>query len=143
MSDHSRTMRMYTRTRRRYIKETCTTYSTAVGKTRPTARVVLEDAVRVGKSEDLEKTVNVELCKRRRENTSVCPGTRCLSGSRRKERGSTPYNARRNPQPRTGKHIRPPQKTNRRASESAHKRPDEVPRAVPLGLRRDLVHERQ
>ena len=57
MSDHSRTMRMYTRTRRRYIKETSKTYSTAVGKTRPTAPVVLEDGVRVGKSEDLELKV--------------------------------------------------------------------------------------
>ena len=59
MSDHSGTMRMYTRTRRRYIKETSTTYSTAVGKTRPTAPVVLEDAVRVGKSEDLELKVEL------------------------------------------------------------------------------------
>ena len=59
MSDHSRTMRMYTRTRRRYIKETSKTYSTAVGKTRPTARVVLEDAVRVGKKEDLELKVEL------------------------------------------------------------------------------------
>ena len=38
-------------------KMSMSTCSNAVGKTRPTAPVVLEDAVRVGKSEDLELKV--------------------------------------------------------------------------------------
>ena len=139
MSDHSRTVRMYTRTRRRCIKETFTTYSTAVGENTSHRPGSPRGRSACRKERGLRKNCECRALQTQTGNTSVCPGTRRLSGSRRKERGSTPYNARRNPQPRTGKHIRPLQKTSRRASETAHRRPDEVPRTVPLGLRRHLV----